>query len=151
VGEAPDTKDFIAHESFLTSRSEFFRRAINGNWKASETRIVNLPDDKAHIFAHYIEFVYTGQLPITSKTIAELEDLTSKEFADYITEQYAAVFDVFVLGEKLQDLSTKNSMMQGALDVVKLSTHDHRSRAPTPHVVRRYIVVHLQAVLLGVS
>jgi hypothetical protein len=31
VGTEPDVKNFVAHESFLTARSEFFRRAMNGN------------------------------------------------------------------------------------------------------------------------
>jgi hypothetical protein len=57
VGQAPNTEGFAAHESFLTSRSEFFRRAMNGNWKEAETRIINLLDDEGKIFARYINYV----------------------------------------------------------------------------------------------
>jgi len=52
----------MVHESFLTSRSEFFRRALNGNWQEAETRVIKLPDDDPEIVALYINFVYTGQL-----------------------------------------------------------------------------------------
>lgn len=37
VGKEPNHTDFMAHESFLTARSEFFRRAMDGNWKEAET------------------------------------------------------------------------------------------------------------------
>ncbi|CAN9100853.1 unnamed protein product [Alternaria alternata] len=120
VGKTPNTKDFIAHESFLTSRSEFFRRAMNGNWKEAETRVIDLPDDTAKTFACYINYVYTGQLPTSSKTTSELKKLTMDEFQCHVVDQYRIIFDVFVLCEKLQDVTTKNAMMEAALATTKL-------------------------------
>ncbi|CAN9104502.1 hypothetical protein CC77DRAFT_1047498 [Alternaria alternata] len=135
VGEAPNTKDFIAHEAFLTSRSEFFRRAMNGNWKEAETCIINLPDDTAEAFACYINHVYTGQLPTTSKTTSELKKLTVEEFEHHVNDQYRIIFDVFVLSEKLQDVTTKNAMMEAALATAGLVAIDGLWRVPTCHVV----------------
>jgi hypothetical protein len=57
AGTEPDVKDFFAHEWFLTARSEIFRRAMNGNWSESESRVVNLPEDSSHIFTLYINYV----------------------------------------------------------------------------------------------
>ncbi|KAH8644477.1 hypothetical protein IG631_01941 [Alternaria alternata] len=124
VGKTSKTKDFIAHESFLTSRSEFFRRAMNGNWKEAETRIVNLPDDTAKTFACYLNYVYTGQLPTTSKTASELKRLTVDKFRRHVDDRYRIIFDVFVLCEKLQDVTTKNAMMEAALATAELRGSD---------------------------
>ncbi|KAI4959674.1 hypothetical protein J4E86_003397 [Alternaria arbusti] len=131
VGKDPNTEDFIAHESFLTSRSEFFRRAMNGNWQEADTRTINFPDDDPGIFALYLNHLYTGQLPITTKTKEELKILTPADFTILVTEQYHAVFSVFVLGEKLQDLSTKNAMMEAALATTKLQGPAGRWQTPT--------------------
>jgi len=53
VGDSTESEDFVAHESFLTSRSEFFCRAMNGSWEEAESRMVKLPEDKPAIFAIY--------------------------------------------------------------------------------------------------
>ncbi|KAL1800542.1 hypothetical protein ACET3X_000884 [Alternaria dauci] len=135
VGTDPDTEHFVAHESFLTSRSEFFRRAMNGNWKEAETRTINLPDDNAQVFAHYINYVYTGQLPTTSKTSLELKELTEEEFDDHVQDQYEIIFDVFVLSEKLQDITTKNAMMKAALATTRLTRNGTEWRTPSRHTV----------------
>lgn len=135
MGTAPNTEDFIAHESFLTARSEFFRRAMNGNWKEAETRIINLPDDTAKAFACYINYVYTGQLPTTSKTTSELKKLTEDKFAYHVEDLYEIIFSVFVLSEKLQDITTKNAMMEAALATAGLIGIDGSTRGPSYDVV----------------
>ncbi|CAN9097586.1 unnamed protein product [Alternaria sp. RS040] len=66
VGKAPNTKDFIAHEAFLTSRSEFFRRAMNGNWKEAKTRIITN----------------------TSRTASTMNDAPPPYYSDYYYEEH---------------------------------------------------------------
>jgi hypothetical protein len=80
VGNEPDSKDFIIHESFLTSRSEFLRRALNGNWAESDTRIVKLSEDDPHIFALYLDYVFNGQLATMGKTPEEFDTLEILKF-----------------------------------------------------------------------
>jgi hypothetical protein len=64
VGLESNDAKIVAHESFLTMRSEFFRRAMNGAWEEADTRVVKLPEDDPDIFALYINYVYTAQLAI---------------------------------------------------------------------------------------
>ncbi|KAF2122075.1 hypothetical protein BDV96DRAFT_627241 [Lophiotrema nucula] len=64
VGKEPDQKTFLASEVVLTSKSEFFKRAMSGKWVESETRVVNLPNDDARVFGLWIHFAYTQQIPI---------------------------------------------------------------------------------------
>ncbi|KAI4697602.1 uncharacterized protein J4E84_000734 [Alternaria hordeiaustralica] len=100
------TQDFIAHESSLTSRSEFFRRAMNGNWQEADTRVINFPDDEPDTFALYISYVYIGGLSVISKTAQELRMLDKVEFrVRFVTDLWTAVsitsiFDQFQLLHK---------------------------------------------------
>ncbi|RMZ70588.1 BTB POZ domain containing [Pyrenophora seminiperda CCB06] len=112
VGKDSDQKDFIVHESFLTSRSDFFRRAMNGNWDEAKTRIINLPDDKPDIFAYYINFVYTNQMSTATKEDDEIKKLEHLQFRDDMKNQCIVLCSVYVLAEKLQDAKTKNGAMK---------------------------------------
>jgi len=107
VGNVPDRKDFVVHESFQTSRSEFFRRAMNGKWAESETRIVQLPDDKPHVFALYVNFIYTGQLPTMVKSKEELAVLVYDALSAYTSPEYDALFCLHILAEKVRMLQPK--------------------------------------------
>ena len=120
MGKAPNVEDFIAHESFLTSRSEFFRRAMNGRWTEATTRIINLPEDEPDIFALYISYVYTGEFPVASKTAEELKKLEDGDLKKYLQEKHHAIFSVFILAEKFQDVATKNAMLSASLAATRL-------------------------------
>jgi hypothetical protein len=117
VGKEPDTKAFVAPESFLTTRFEFFRRAMNGSWKEAETHIVELPEDDPETFAVYINHVYTGQLFTATVTDKELATLGARDILKEVSKQYHTLFKVYVLAGKLQDVATKNTIMEAALAV----------------------------------
>ncbi|KAF7575259.1 BTB domain containing protein [Pyrenophora tritici-repentis] len=125
VGKDLEKKDFMVHGSFLTKRSEFFRRALNGSWKEAETRIINLPDDEPEIVALYVNFVYTGQLS-TAPEIGNKNNnnqdsigLTKYEFLDYIHDAYDTLFSIFIFAEKIQDIKTKNAIVVAVLCLLK--------------------------------
>ena len=122
VGKEPNHKDFIAHESFLTSRSEFFRRAMNGKWAEADSRVVKLPDDKPEAFALYLNFIYTGQLNTMRKSKEELALLAEDAFVIYITSEFQDIFRLYVLAEKLQDVSAKNAAITAAAEVTQLKS-----------------------------
>ncbi|KAH7085601.1 hypothetical protein BKA63DRAFT_21189 [Paraphoma chrysanthemicola] len=105
VGKEPKHKDFTAHESFLIARSEFFHCAMKGRWEESNTRVIKFPDDQYTIFALYLNFVYTGQLVTMRKSEEERSDFISKDMWD----EYDDLFRLYILAEKLQDVTTKNA------------------------------------------
>jgi hypothetical protein len=117
-------KDFTVHDSFLISRSEFFRRAMNGSWKEAETRIVNLPDDSTHIFGLYLNFVYTGKFNTMRKSEQELHRLDETTFKNHIEHEYQDLFRIYVLAEKLQDISAKNAAITAAIEVSQVAMRD---------------------------
>jgi len=108
---------------------------MNGNWQEADTRIISFPDDEPDTFALYLNHLYTGQLPIATETDEELKKLTADDFSNFVTKQYHSVLRVFVLGEKLQDLSTKNAMMEAALATTKLTGRNGKWQVPTVQTV----------------
>jgi hypothetical protein len=133
----PEYTDFVAHESFLTSRSEFFRRAMNGNWAESESRVIKLPDDTPEIFAIYLNIVYTGQLVTMRKTKEELASLEAKAFGVELQREYEDVFCLYVLAEKLQDKAVKNAALVAAINISE-TTHSAKDwRVPELEIVNQ--------------
>lgn len=120
VGPENDFKDFVAHESFLKARSEFFRRALSGAWEESRSRIVKLPEDEPDIVALYLNLVYTKKLTIirgSEEDTGELElDEFKSEFASKVHAEFYYMFAVYVLAEKLQDGTAKNEVMTAAFE-----------------------------------
>ncbi|KAF2241958.1 hypothetical protein BU26DRAFT_387892, partial [Trematosphaeria pertusa] len=115
VGKEPESKDFVAHESILTSRSEFFRRALNGNWEEAHAHIVHLPEDEPDIFGIYLNYVYTGRLHTMSVDSEELATLDHNKFRTTVNEEYNNLFCLYILAEKLQDTPTKDATFTALL------------------------------------
>ena len=104
VGPEGSQQDFLLHEGIICKRSEFFRRAMNGNWSEKKARLVKLPEDDPKIFALYVNLVYMGELSRPS----DLTKTTSNEFQAHIL----ATVKFYVLAEKLQDKQAKNTALQ---------------------------------------
>jgi hypothetical protein len=101
VGKAPNQEDFSVHEGIICTRSEFFRRAMNGNWAESEERVVKLPDDDPEIFAAYINLVYTNNVA-TNET-------KEPKTTDQLSDEHIVLAKLYVLSEKLCDKAAKNA------------------------------------------
>ncbi|KAF2277552.1 uncharacterized protein EI97DRAFT_432415 [Westerdykella ornata] len=106
VGQGLERKEFIAHEPFI-ARSEFFRRALNGNWPEGIERIVEMPNDDPEHFRLYLSFVYTSKLPRDREPLPKDDaEWTSRYEADYMD-----LARIYALAEKLQDPVTKNAIV----------------------------------------
>jgi len=127
----------MVHESFLTSRSEFFRRALNGNWQEAETRVIKLPDDDPEIVALYINFVCTGQLSTAKMKEKKMRTLDLSELHDCIEKEYDTLFSIFILGEKLQDIKAKNATVTAMMDLSCSRSTDNCWSMPTVRTVNR--------------
>jgi hypothetical protein len=135
VGKELDHKDFIAPESFLTSRSEFFRRAMNGKWAESESRVVKLPEDKPDVFAIYVNLIYTGHLPTMLKSKEELAGLDHKTLRSFTCPEYDSLLCLYVLAEKLQDIAAKGTALAAVFEVSQLTDATGRTSIPHPTAV----------------
>lgn len=109
VGKEPNQQRFSVHEGIICARSEFFQRAMNGNWEESKERIIKLPEDDPKVFNVYINLLYTGRVATDS--------LESPRTGKVRCEEMYALGQLYVVCEKLQDKSTKNSVIQSLLEV----------------------------------
>lgn len=106
VGEEPSQKTFIVHEGIICERSEFFRRAMNGNWAESSERVVKLPEDSAEIFGTYMNLVYTGMVA------TQLDDTNEETKHTKLSAECIYLCQLYVLAEKLQDALAKGSVRE---------------------------------------
>jgi hypothetical protein len=87
-------QEIVAHGSYLSLHSEFFKTALKKEWVEGQTRTVKLPEEKAKIMIFYLDFLYGKGLPTVS---------TEEEDADHIGPAYIALTELFALGERLLD------------------------------------------------
>ena len=118
VGEGAAQTDFVAHESFLTSRSEYFRHAFNGNWEEASTRTIKLAHDDPKSFELYLGVVYTGKIALRESMQPEAIEKPWKEERSLLRDQYDKVFGLYILAEKLQDSTAKNAAIQATFELV---------------------------------
>lgn len=137
VGKEPFRIDFVAHQSVLTSRSEFFRAAMTGNWSEANSRVVKLPEDSPPIVALYLNYIYTGQLTTMRKTEEELSTLQVQECVVYVNMEYHDLFPLYILAEKFQDAAAKNAALIAAPDVTSSKCADKRWVVPSFEMVNR--------------
>jgi hypothetical protein len=103
VGSVDQLQTFDVHEHLVTSRSLFFKHAMSGAWKESHDRLIKLPEDDPMTFQIYVHLLYTN-------TLAVVLDLPPDK--DNGTEEHKALAKLYVLAEKLQDVDTKNAVVE---------------------------------------
>ena len=91
-----DEENFMAHKDLICSKSPFFSAACNGNFIEGKEGLVRLPEDQPPIFDLFLQWLYTGDVPVTS----------SDAYLDW--SESAALY---VLAEKLQISELKNAVI----------------------------------------
>jgi hypothetical protein len=59
----PEQQKLIVHASYITRTSAFFATALKKEWAEGQTRIVELHEETPEMMAHYLDWVYTSELP----------------------------------------------------------------------------------------
>ncbi|KAF2679134.1 hypothetical protein K458DRAFT_408387 [Lentithecium fluviatile CBS 122367] len=115
----PEQDTYYVHQNLITARSEFFKRATNGQWQESNERTVYLSGDKPSIFELYLNLVYTGNLAT--------EDYSENNVP---VHEYAALAKVYVLAEKLQDTKAKDFVLEAILLTFRATVYFILQRPP---------------------
>ncbi|KAF2650755.1 hypothetical protein K491DRAFT_761531 [Lophiostoma macrostomum CBS 122681] len=119
VGSPPKQRSFAVHEGVICARSDFFRRAMNGDWSESQQRLVTLSAEDPDVFGVYLTHVYTGRLPSMNGQydISPLPENLNGGFAN----EYQRLGEVYVLCEQLQDREGKNAVV---LAILAMAQHN---------------------------
>ncbi|THX20464.1 hypothetical protein D6D17_00645 [Aureobasidium pullulans] len=62
VRVGPDKQEFCIHKGVLCSNSNYFTKAISGQFKEAKTNIVELDDVQVLLFKVFVAWLYTGKL-----------------------------------------------------------------------------------------
>ena len=66
--------DFYLYENHLVYHSLFFRKALEGPWKESQDKVVELPEEEPYLFRMFIQWLYTGDFHTGSEIEENLLD-----------------------------------------------------------------------------
>lgn len=97
----PEEHQLLAHKSYLSQHSDFFKAALKREWIEGQTRTVKLPDEQPDIVAQYLDYCYSKGLPTTSKS--------SLDPAQGLV--YEVLTELFALGERLLDSNIRNAII----------------------------------------
>lgn len=116
AGPDPSTP-FLVHEGVVKESSEFFKAALNKQWKEGTERKIDLPDDCPHVVADYIEWLYSKEIEFTYKSkgpsaIQKFDDIQKE-----ISNDYHHLARLYVFGEKIQDDSFCNRALSTMIEV----------------------------------
>lgn len=104
-----EERQMLAHKSYLSLHSGFFKAALKKVWIEGQTRTVKLPDEEPDIVAQYLDFAYAKRLPTASKPFL---DPAKGRVYEVLTE-------LFALGERLMDSTIRNAIIK---EIIRLTT-----------------------------
>jgi hypothetical protein len=121
VGEGDQLQTFDVHEDIITARSPFFKKAMSGDWKEAQDRLVKLPDDNPAIFQLYVHLLYTNMLAV-------VPDPLPPNYTG--SNEHVKLAKLYVLAEKLQDIDTKNTVLEAMLLATRQTRSDGKCYYP---------------------
>ena len=96
VGTSPKNQTFAVHDHLFTSRSKFFKAALNGKWKESKERAIALREQDPHAFELYVGWVYHRKLFSIDDSEKDLEQSRRNETI--------VLVNAFILADMIGDL-----------------------------------------------
>lgn len=98
----PDEQKMVVHTSYLARTSDFFATALKQVWLEGQTRTIKLYEETPELMAHYLNWIYSSELP--TKDCSRLHLESAKIAAhDLLAELY-------VLGERRLDSDFRNAI-----------------------------------------
>lgn len=113
------------HENLICSSSDFFKKAVQGGWKESEERLVQLKSDSPDVFSVYLHWLYYHTLPV------QIDEPGLAGNAEYMQ-----LANAFILGDMLQDGSFQDAVMDAMMDKTVSEAADGRKWYPVGPVIR---------------
>lgn len=99
----PDKHGMIVHASYLARTSEFFASALKKEWVEGQTRTIELDEEAPDLMAHYLDWLYTTELP--SKGCKSFDPEDSKVATNHL------LAELYVLRERRLDSHLRNAII----------------------------------------
>jgi hypothetical protein len=113
----PDEQPLIAHESYITLNSEFFKAAMKKQWSEGQKRVIKLPEVGVEAVENYLTFTYGRGLPTaTIKVVPK----TNPEVGPW-----NLLIELYIFGERVLDTCIRNEVVK---ELVRISELVHCNR-----------------------
>jgi hypothetical protein len=139
VGKEESFKKYIVHTGLVTEWSEFFARALNGQWKESDENITTLPEDDQEVFELYLQLIYTNTVPVdediniytdAEKQIKKDKETLAQDIQAATSRELVGLNRLYVFCEKLQDSVSKDLVVTATVAQTKELRPDNLSYWP---------------------
>lgn len=106
----PSEEEWTIHEGLVTETSAFFAAAVKKVWAEGQSKRVKLPEEDANIFHLYARWLYEGKLLVRPSPGKQEQGR-----AETHREEQALLVECYILGDKLQDSSSRNTVINSLL------------------------------------
>jgi hypothetical protein len=100
-----DQQSLVAHESYLTLNSEFFKAAMKKEWVEGQAQFVKLPEDDVETTTNYLTFTYGRGLSTQTIESMHREDIS----------QWDLRVKLYIFGDRRLDKCVRNAVIQELL------------------------------------
>jgi hypothetical protein len=107
-----DVELLVAHKSFITRDSKFFKAAMKKEWVEGQTHIIKLPKEDVAMMTSYLTFTYTSELPTSTMTAAPSGGPKDS--------QWESLVELYRLGDRILDKRIRNAVIKEILRIEKL-------------------------------
>lgn len=116
-------KEFTVHKKTLITTSDFFKACCDGHdWKESNTKTIELPEEDPEAVSTYLSFLYTGELVVTKDALPTSAETSSKEERWQMwIDHYWPLFGLAFLSDKFGDAALNNAVMDAMIHVVSIT------------------------------
>jgi hypothetical protein len=109
VGKGARKRKYSLPKDLLCYQSQFFDKALNGNFKEGAEQVVNLPEERPYTFDLVIQWIYTGKVILPGSSFRDLscKDISSQKISD---QQASSVIDEYLEFLEIADRLLLNSI-----------------------------------------
>ncbi|KAF2121995.1 hypothetical protein BDV96DRAFT_627187 [Lophiotrema nucula] len=130
AGQGDTQKDYLIHDGLL-QRSEFFKRALRGDWKEAEKRTIELSEDEPAVVERYLQSLYVRTISLNK----EPNPLEYEESRRRCNDECRKLAKLYVFAEKVQDTRIKNLTLVAIMDLVENGLPNGKLLPPSSSMV----------------
>jgi hypothetical protein len=113
----PDEQPLIAHETYVTQNSEFFKAAMKKEWFEGQNRVIKLPEVETETVENYLAFTYGRGLPTAKMNY--VPKLTPE------AGPWNVLVELYIFGERVLDKYVRNEVIK---EIVRVSELLHENQ-----------------------